>query len=155
MKTVREIIKGHELHVVQEDQMILEVIHVMAQSHIGAVPVLAGDRLVGIFSERDLMIRVVAQGLDPRSTRVAEVMTREILVVDAEESYDQCLRKMKQINARHLPVVSKDSLVGMISLRDLLLFGIDAKDEEIRMLTAYIHYVPPGWKGEEPGGTPR
>jgi CBS domain-containing protein len=70
-------------------------------------------------------------------------MTRELMVADAGETHDDALRKMKQAGCRHLPVVDKDRLVGMVSLRDLLQIDLSEKDEEIRWLNAYIHYTPP------------
>jgi CBS domain-containing protein len=108
------------------------------------VVVLDGIRLVGVLSERDIMGRVVAKGLDPDQARVGDVMTREIVVAKPDESHDDGLRKMKQAGCRHLPVVEGDRYVGMVSLRDLLQVDLTEKDEEIRWLNAYIHYVPPG-----------
>jgi CBS domain-containing protein len=119
----------------------------MAERRVGAVSVLEGTRLVGIVSERDIMTRLVARGLDPAATRVAEIMTRDLVVADAGESHEDGLRKMKQAGCRHLPVVEADRLVGMVSLRDLLQVDLTEKDEEIRWLNAYIHFMPPGRQG--------
>jgi predicted transcriptional regulator len=90
---------------------------------------------------------VVAKGLDPGGTRVREVMTRELLVASPDDSYEDALRKMRQAGCRHLPVVEGDRLVGMISQRDLMQVDLSAKDEEIRWLNAYIHFIPPGREG--------
>ncbi|MGH7376943.1 MAG: CBS domain-containing protein, partial [Candidatus Methylomirabilales bacterium] len=98
----------------------------------------------GIFSERDLMSRVVARGLDPKTTPIGQVMTKEILVGEADEAVETALAKMKQKNIRHLPVIDGNQLIGMASLPDLLLLEVTLKDEEIRLLNAYIHYVPAG-----------
>ena len=147
MRTVGELIKGKGFYVVKVGQTVLEVVQLMAEQQIGAVPVLDENRLVGIFSERDLMTRVVARGLDVKATKVEQVMTKDLVVADAGESYEGCLKKMKQIGGRHLPVVSGDKLIGMVSMRDLLLLDVSEKDEEIKWMTAYIHYIPPGWEG--------
>ncbi len=142
---VGDILKGKELTVVRCDQSVWDVARLMVTKSIGAVPVLEGDRLVGIFSERDLMTRVIVAGKYPQKTQVGEVMTRELVVAEAEESAESCLTKMQNINARHLPVVSGNKLIGMVSMQDLLQIGLEAKDEEIKHLTAYIHYIPPGY----------
>jgi CBS domain-containing protein len=114
---------------------------------VGAVSVLDGSRLVGILSERDVMSRVVAPQLDPDRTRVGEVMTKDLVVAQSGESHEEGLRKMKQAGCRHLPVVDGDRLVGMVSQRDLLQIDLSEKDEEIRWLNAYIHFIPPVKEG--------
>ena len=143
MKNVRDLITDQDLTVVSNKQTVLETAQIMTRKNIGAVPVLEGDRVVGIFSERDIMTRVVAKNLDPASTRVDQVMTKELLIGAPEEPVDAVEQRMKQYNIRHLPIVSNNKLVGMISLRDLLSAELDEKAEEIRMMTAYIHYIPP------------
>ena len=143
MKTVRDLITDKDLTVVSKSQTVLDVAQLMTLKKIGAVPVLEADRVVGIFSERDIMTRVVAKGLDPKSTAVENVMTKELIVGAPEESVEAVEQKMKQYNIRHLPIVSNNKLVGILSLRDLLSAELDEKSEEIRMMTAYIHYIPP------------
>jgi CBS domain-containing protein len=119
----------------------------MTDRRVGAVAVLDGSRLAGIVSERDIMGRVVAKGLDPDTTHVGDVMTRDLVVATAAESHEDGLRKMKQAGCRHLPVVEADRLIGMVSQRDLLQIDLTEKDEEIRWLNAYIHYIPPSREG--------
>lgn len=121
-----------------------EAARYMAERNVGAVAVLEGDRLSGIFSERDLLNRVVARGLDPAALRVSEVMTPNPVVVEVSESIEKCLRIMKQTNCRHLPVVEEGRLAGMLSMRDVLQMDIAEKADEIQMMRAYIHFVPPG-----------
>jgi CBS domain-containing protein len=144
MKRLRDIVAGQNVFCLPRGTSCLEAARYMAERQLGAVPVLEGDLVVGIFSERDLMNRVVARGLDPKSTPIGQVMTKEILVGEADEAVETALAKMKQKSVRHLPVVDGNQLVGMASLPDLLLLEATLKDEEIQMLTAYIHYVPPG-----------
>jgi len=98
------------------------------------LPVLDGKRLVGIFSERDLMTRVVARGLDVRRTKVGDVMTKEVVTCEIGESYEACLARMQQHNCRHMPITSGHDVVGFISMRDLLLVNLDEKQKEIEML---------------------
>ncbi len=145
MAKIRDVIRGKKLYTVQPQQIVREVAITMSEARVGAVPVIEGDRLVGIFSERDLMTRVVAPGLDPDTTMVGSVMTKDIVVADADETTEACLARMKQLHVRHLPVVSGNKLVGMLSVRNLLMVEATQKEEEIKWLNAYIHYSPPGW----------
>jgi len=147
MKTIGPLVSGRETYFVRADQTIRAVARYMAERRVGAVSVLEGDRLIGIVSERDIMTRVVAKGLDPDATHAGEIMTRGLVVASASESHEDGLRKMKQAGCRHLPVVEGDRLIGMVSQRDLLQVDLTEKDEEIRWLNAYIHYVPPGREG--------
>jgi CBS domain-containing protein len=144
MKKVNSLIKGKSLYFVRSGESVLDVVKFMAEKNIGAVPVLDGDKLVGIFSERDLMKRVVAKGLDPAKVRVDDVMTREILIARSDETYKECMVKMQKAGVRHLPIVDQNNkLIGMLSLRDLLAFDLNEKTESIEMLHAYIYYHPP------------
>lgn len=147
MKTIGSVVSGRDVYVLRVDQSVLEASRYMAARKVGAVAVLEGTRLVGILSERDIMARVVAKGLDPGETAVESVMTRDLVVADAEQSCEEGLRRMQQAGCRHLPVVQADRLLGMVSLRDLLQLDVSAKDEAIRWLNAYVHYVPPGVEG--------
>jgi CBS domain-containing protein len=114
----------------------------MVERNIGAVPVLRDGQLEGIFSERDLMKRVVAEGRDTKTTRVEDVMTSDPLVVCPEESVDSCMVLMRNHGFRHLPICDGKKLRGLVSLRDLLLRDLSEKDDEVRMMRAYIHAVP-------------
>ena len=91
------------------------------EHNIGALPVMREGKLVGIFSERDLMNRVVAVGRNPGMTQVREVMTSNPRTVDADESLEDCLFLMKEFNFRHLLIVSGDEVRGLVSLRDILM----------------------------------
>jgi CBS domain-containing protein len=137
-----DLIQGQEMHQADLGQTVLEAVQIMVQHNIGAVPVLHNRKLVGIFSERDLMRRVVAEGRDPRTTRLAEVMTDDPLTISREEELENCMTLMRRHNFRHLPVCHEGQLVGMVSLRDVLLHDLSEKDDEVRMMRAYIHSVP-------------
>jgi CBS domain-containing protein len=144
MKTVGTLVAGREVYHVRVEHTVREAARYMSDRRVGAVAVLQGDRLSGVLSERDIMSRVVARGLDPDAVKVGEVMTRDLVVAGASESNEDGVRKMKQAGCRHLPVIQDDRFLGMVSLRDLLQVDLSEKDEEIRLLNAYIHYVPPG-----------
>jgi CBS domain-containing protein len=125
-------------------QSVLEVAGMMVEHNIGAVPVLRDGQLVGIFSERDLMKRVVVGGKDPARTQVNQVMTEDPLTVAPSDSIETCMTLMKRHGFRHLPVCEARQLKGVISLRDILLHNLDEKDDEVRMMRAYLHSTPDG-----------
>jgi CBS domain-containing protein len=133
-----ELLREQETCCADVNQTVLEVARVMVARNIGAVPVVENGILVGVFSERDLMKRVVVAGLDPSATRVAEVMTRNPLTILPQEELETCRVLMKAHGFRHLPVCEGTKLRGVVSLRDILLHDLDAKDEEVRMIRAYI-----------------
>jgi CBS domain-containing protein len=137
-----DLIKNQETYQAEMGHTVLETVRAMVERNIGAVPVVHNGRLVGIFSERDLMKRVVAEGRPPRSTCLAEVMTENPLTVGMNEDLEACIALMRQHSFRHLPVCHEGQLVGIISLRDLLLHDLNEKDDEVRMMRAYIHSVP-------------
>jgi len=147
MKTIGGVVVGREVFHIRVEDTVRDAARYMTERRVGAVAVLDGSRLAGILSERDIMSRVVATRLDPDATRVKDVMTRDLVVADAAESHDEGLRKMKQAGCRHLPVVEEDHLVGMVSARDLMQIDLTEKDEEIRWLNAYIHFMPPVKEG--------
>ena len=135
---IAELIRNQETYRSDGRQTVLEAARAMVARNIGAVPVLENGILVGIFSERDLMKRVVSESLDPKTTPVREVMTRDPLTVSPREELETCRALMKRHGFRHLPVCEGAQLVGMVSLRDILHYDLDAKDEEVRMMRAYI-----------------
>jgi CBS domain-containing protein len=143
MKTARDLFIGQDLTVISKNQTVFEAAKLMADKKIGAVPVVEGERVVGIFSERDIMNRVVAKKIDPQNTTIDQVMTTDLIVGEPAENIEVILARMKQANIRHLPIVDNGKLVGIISFRDLLQADLNEKDEEIKIMTAYIHYIPP------------
>jgi CBS domain-containing protein len=139
MPNIYDLVKDKEPLCIAADQTVLAASQHMVANNVGALPVLSGGKLVGIFSERDIMKRVVAEGRDPARTRVSEVMTANPLVVDAAESIENCMVLMKEHGFRHLPICDGGKLKGIVSLRDILLRDLTEKDEEVRMMRAYIH----------------
>jgi len=137
-----DLIKNQDTYQADIGQTVLETVRAMVERNIGAVPVLHNGQLVGIFSERDLMKRVVAEGRDPRSTSLAQVMTDDPLTISLNEELGNCMSVMRRNNFRHLPVCHEGKLVAMVSLRDILLQDLTDKDDEVRMMRAYIHSVP-------------
>ena len=146
MKTLGSIVKDslRELYKVSADATAQHAAEYMATRNIGAVTVVEGDRVVGLFSERDLMKRVVAKELDSKIVKIGEVMTTELVTGTPEDSCEEGISKMRQAKCRHLPVLEGQHFLGLISLRDLLEVEVDEQAEELRMLNTYIHYIPPG-----------
>ena len=142
MKAIAEIIEGHPLIHADPSDRVRAVARMMAERNVGAIAVLDGGRLVGVFSERDLMARVVAPGLDPEKTPVSNVMTKELIVADANDDVDDALQKMHAQKCRHLPVVRSGKLIGMLSIRDLLQVDDEANRQRARFLNELVTYSP-------------
>jgi CBS domain-containing protein len=143
MSTIKELLKDKPLHFVKTGMTVEEVAKFMDIHNIGAVPVLEQSEkltLRGIFSERDLLRRCIAQELDVKKTLIDEVMTKKVVVIESHDTIDYCLQIMKQENIRHIPIIEGTTLVGMLSVRDLILFDLHQKEENIEMLNAYIQY---------------
>ena len=138
MATIRELLSGRTIHYVQPDQTVFEAAYYMVECNVGAVPVLEGTQLVGIFSERDLMRRVVTEGRDPSSTYVADVMSPDLHTVTPGTSSEEAMCLMQFYSIRHLPVCDGPMLVGFLSLRDLLRCHLDEKSVEAESMRAYI-----------------
>jgi CBS domain-containing protein len=142
MKTLREIMRFGFLFTVKRHATVAEAVGIMTANNVGIVSVLDGDKLVGVFSERDVVRRVVDRGLDPAHTAVDGVMTTDLVVADADEDYQSAIHKMDQANIRHLPVIIEGQLVSMLSIRDLLRVNMEDKDREIYYLHEYLFQVP-------------
>jgi CBS domain-containing protein len=130
--------KGHEVATIAPSATVLEATQQMNARRIGAVVVVEGDQLVGIFSERDVLTRVVAAGRDPATTRVAEVMTREVLTCTPDITLEECRKIFTERRIRHLPVVEGGKLVGIITTGDILAHEVREHEKTIQHLENYI-----------------
>jgi CBS domain-containing protein len=138
VKSVRAIIGDRETVTVGCSASAREAARLMAARQIGALPVLDGDRLVGIITERDILARIVAAELDPVATPASQVMSTELLVAEIGEPWEVCLQRMQQARVRHLIVLDQGRLAGILSLRDLIAVDLDEKAEAISLLNAYV-----------------
>jgi len=140
MKTVAELLRAKPARVVKvrPEQSVLEAIKVLAQEDIGAAIVMTGDRLAGIFSERDYTRKVILKGRASDSTRVEEIMTPNVVVVSPRTRTRECMALMTEKNIRHLPVVDEGRIVGMVSIRDIVSDIIADQDFTIEQLEHYI-----------------
>ena len=142
MHKLRQVIQRLNLICARSDEPVLDVATRMSEEQVGALPIIDDGELVGIFSERDLMTRVLVAGRDARSTRISEVMTRNVITAGLDDSVETCVDKMRDAGCRHLPVIQGGRVIAMLSMRDLLRDEIEEQTEEIRHLRAYIHQVP-------------
>jgi CBS domain-containing protein len=130
--------KGHTVHSVSPDLYVLDAIHLMAERDVGALVVLAGERVVGIISERDYTRNVILKGRSSRETRVGEIIMNSVLTASPDDSVEECMRVMTQHRVRHLPVLHEEKLVGIISIGDLVNWTISAQNAAIEQLESYI-----------------
>lgn len=139
MSGVRDILQERELFHVEENDTVASVVRRMAEIHVGAILVLEGEQLRGVFSERDLMRRVVLERLDPEVTPVKDVMSTEIATIDEAASLEDAMEAMHAHNCRHLPVTRGSRVVAFLSMRDLMKHELARKTEDLQHLAAYIH----------------
>ncbi len=147
MKLVGELITGRPLVMLSPEATVLDAAKTMHKEHVGAVIVAEStDKLLGCFTERDLLTRVIVAGKNPADVRLADVMTTDLYTVHPQQRVNEVGREMQARHIRHLPVVDGGKLVAMLSLRDILREHIDAKRHEVQALTAYIQgeNEPPG-----------
>ena len=136
---IRDVIRDREPYSLKESASVLEAAEFMAQRRIGAVCVLDGDgKLTGVFSERDILNRVVVPRQDPAAITLGEVASPLRAVISCDETPHQALERMEQIGTRHLPVVDGEKWVGMLSIRDLLRVELSEQGDELKLLHEYI-----------------
>lgn len=140
MARVAEILaaKGGAVHRTGPETSAYDAIAQMVEKSVGSVLVTEGDMIAGIFTERDYLRRVLLRDLDPRTTRVRDVMTPRIVCVDPARSLEDCMATMTQQRFRHLPVVEDGRVVGVISIGDLVKYLSAEREVELRYLTEYI-----------------
>ncbi|PYX85254.1 MAG: hypothetical protein DMG70_04295 [Acidobacteria bacterium] len=131
MARVFDLVKDRRVYSIDADRTVVEAARFMMEHNIGALPVVRNGELVGIFSERDVMNRVVAVGRMPGQTRVSEVMTANPRSVTMDESIDECLFLMREFGFRHLPICEGKKLKGLVSLRDILLRNAGQSDRRM------------------------
>jgi CBS domain-containing protein len=126
------------VHLMGPDRTVADAVGVMAEHGVGAVPIMEEDRLIGIFSERDLLRRVISRRLEPGKTPLRDVMTPDPVTAKPGESREEAILKMRAVGCRHLPIVTEGVIIDMVSMRDLLFEQIAERDTEIDQLKTYI-----------------
>ncbi|HWW77340.1 MAG TPA: CBS domain-containing protein [Pyrinomonadaceae bacterium] len=141
MVTIKNVVCNREPYFVGDSATALDAAEYMDNRNIGAVCVLDGeDKLVGIFSERDLLKRVVVKGLDPGAVPIRDVMSEPRAVIECSETPHEALERMEQVGSRHLPVVEGDKFIGMLSMRDIMRVEISEQGAELQLLHEYISH---------------
>jgi len=139
MANVRDIVLNRVLFYVEENETVAAVARQMAELRVGAILVLDAGRFRGVFSERDLMLRVVLQRLDAETTPVRTVMSTQVTTIDEGASLEEAMEAMHRHSCRHLPVTRTGEVVGFLSMRDLMDFQLARQTEELHHMKAYIH----------------
>ena len=140
MNKVRQLLKakGEQVWTISKDSTILDGLKLMAEKQIGSLPVLEGEQVVGIFTERDYARRVGPDRRQPEETRIEEVMTRELITVDPNQTVNECMVLMTDNHIRHLPVMDEGRLVGIISVGDVVKDMIEELEFHVEQLKSYI-----------------
>ena len=142
MPTVRDVlvVKGSQVHSVTPQTTVLDTIHKMNQHKIGAVLVMQGSQVAGIFTERDVLRRVIGELKNPATVKVGEVMTEEIICVGPDTDLDEVSSIMKNKKVRHIPVCTDDGkLHGMVSIGDVNAYHASNQQAQIHFLNEYIY----------------
>ncbi|MEY6433533.1 CBS domain-containing protein [Thioalkalicoccus limnaeus] len=140
MKNVANLLdeKGHAVHTIGPDETVAEALKRMADHNVGALPVLDGDRLVGLISERDYARKVLLAERSSPTTRVREIMMTRVPCVAATRTLEECMAVMTERRVRHLPVVDQGKLIGLISIGDLIKAIVAEQQFIISQLEQYI-----------------
>jgi signal-transduction protein with cAMP-binding, CBS, and nucleotidyltransferase domain len=138
MSRVGDIVHDRELFFAKESDTVAEVARHMAELQVGAILILNGEQLRGVFSERDLMQRVVVEGRQPEQTRVGLVMTTEVHTIDELATVADAMEAMQTHNCRHLPVMRGSRVINFLSMRDVMNYELAKKTEEVDHMRAYI-----------------
>jgi len=139
MSLVKEIVDNRELFHVDEADTVAHVARRMADLQVGAILVLSGTELRGVFSERDLMRRIVLERRDPDRTAVRDVMSTGLATIDEVATVEDAMASMEEHNCRHLPVMRGSRVVAFLSMRDLMHYEVARKTEELSHMRAYIN----------------
>ena len=136
---IRNLLQPQDLLMLDESASVIEAAQAMSAKKVGAVIVTGdGGRLAGIFTERDLMSRVVVARRNPETVLLSEVMTRDVFSVDLDAEVKDVRAELQMRHIRHLPIVAEGRIVGILSLRDLLRADIDEMSIEVQALESYF-----------------
>ena len=141
MTTVRKLLetKASDTNFsIASTDTVLQAVKKMTEVHVGALLVTEGEKIVGIYTERDYLYKGENEGRVAKDTKIKDVMTAKMITVTKDATAEECVELFKQYNIRHLPVVEINQLIGMVSMRDIIAAAFENKDNEIRGLENYI-----------------
>jgi CBS domain-containing protein len=131
-------LKSKDVWTISPDAPVLEAIRVMAERGIGALPVVKGSEVVGIVSERDYARKVILLGRSSADTPVRDIMSSPVITITPDQAVQNCMELMTDRRIRHLPVVDKGRLIGMISIGDIVKAVMEEQQQTIAQLERYI-----------------
>ncbi|WP_434611128.1 CBS domain-containing protein [Pseudomonas sp. R1-7] len=143
MKTAAQLVRlksvqNQQVHSIAPDQTVLEALQIMAEKNVGALPVIEGGQVVGVFSERDYARKMVLKGRSSVGTTVRAIMSTPVITADSQQSIDRCMEVMTDSHLRHLPVLDNGELIGLLSIGDLVKESLVEQADLIRQLEHYI-----------------
>jgi CBS domain-containing protein len=138
--TIRQILsnKGSEVSTTTPETLVFDALTLMGEKNIGALVVMEGDTVAGVFSERDYSRKVILQGKTSRTTHVGEILARPLISITPDDSIEECMERMTLNRIRHLPVLDGARLLGLVSMGDVVNWIMRAQRHEIQQLTGYI-----------------
>ena len=139
MGEIHELLKSRVLFTVPAGTTIKDAAFYMAEKGVGLVPVMENGKLIGVFSERDLVKRVIAKNKNIAETKVDEVMTKDLIIASADEANESILAKMKEARIRHILIIENEKLIGVLSMRDLLELDLSVCKTTVEVLNNYIY----------------
>ena len=140
MTTIAQLLntKGNQIWSVKPEATIFEALEVMSEKEIGALLVMEGEKLMGIFSERDYARNVILKGKSSKNTLVGELMTKKVFFIDSEKTINDCMAIMTIKHVRHLPVIENDKVIGIVTIGDVVSKIISEHEDTIQHLENYI-----------------
>jgi CBS domain-containing protein len=143
MKTAAQLVRlksvqNQQVHSIAPEQTVLEALQIMAEKNVGALPVIEGGQVVGVFSERDYARKMVLKGRSSVGTTVRTIMSTPVITADSQQSIDRCMAVMTDSHLRHLPVLDNGELIGLLSIGDLVKESLVEQADLIRQLEYYI-----------------
>ena len=139
MENIKELLTHREVYSVKKGATIKDAVYYMSEKRVGLVPVMDNGKLVGVFSERDLVQRVIAKNKSLEETKVEDVMSTKLLIAETHEPNESVLAKMKEANTRHILIIENEQLVGVLSMRDLLELDLSVCKTTVEVLNNYIY----------------
>ena len=138
--TVRQILasKGTQVSTTTPETLVFDALTLMGEKNIGALVVMEGATVAGVFSERDYSRKVILQGRTSRNTRVGDILSRPVIGIAPDDSIEECMERMTRNRIRHLPVMDGERLVGLVSIGDVVNWIMHAQRHAIQQLTGYL-----------------